>query len=741
MKALTLLPIFLIISSYLCAQTLPNIKNINIQDTTRTKDSVQYKKLEQIVVRTQKQPYIKQQADRVVININSLTANNGSSAFDVLNNAPGVMVSDEGVVSLRGKDGVGVYIDDKPTYLSPNDLIAYLKSLPAAQLEKLELMPNPPARYNAEGSAGIINIKTKKLKKKGWNGNLTSSYSQGRYPKFNESANLNYTTGKLNIYGSAIFSSLNTFYHVDRSRTYNYADETLNYLLLQQNNEINRRKTFSYRLGADYDLSKRTTIGFMFNGSTSPYHEEGHYRSSFTKLNATDSTLYSNSIFNTHTVNQQANLTLHHSFAKRGKDITISMDYLNHGDRQHQLLQSTTHLSADSSRENIPLVTDIHFKANIYSLRADYSQQIAHGLKMESGAQTIFTIRNNKAGYFDQLGTDLQPVAELNNSFRYKEHIDAVYISLQKEFKKLSVQGGLRLEHTSASAANYDMIFKPDSSFSLDYTNLFPTIYISYTPDSTSKHLFNFSAGKRITRPNYQDLNPSSFFFDRNTSFTGNPLLGPELSTNLELSYTYAQKWTTGITWSDAKNAITQAYVQAGQAYITSTRNIDAINSLGIHSNLNISIRKWWNTNLNTELTRYHYKGQLFDVPVDINGGVFRLTAYNQFAMGHGWSADMTIQYRSKAVYAQAVLKPTWQMHASVQKKISDHSVISLAGRDLFLTSFFQRTVTIPGVIAFSANRSDSRYCTITFSYKFGSKASNRTHRTGIENEQSRVGS
>jgi outer membrane receptor protein involved in Fe transport len=403
-------------------------------------------------------------------------------------------------------------------------------------------------------------------------------------------------------------------------------------------------------------------------------------------------------------------------------------------------LQTTTTLPNDSSRQNIPLVTDISFGAKIYSVRADYSQNIFHDFKMESGLQTIYTTRNNKAGYFDQLESILQPVASLSNSFRYREHIDALYFSIKKDWKRLSAQAGLRMEHTVSDATSYEVIDKPDSSFSLQYSNLFPTLYITYTADSSSKDLFNLSAGKRITRPNYQDLNPSSFFFDRNTSFTGNPLLHPELSTNLELSYTYARVWASGITFSHSKGTIIQAYEQVGSAYIMSTRNIDAVNSISIHSNLSVSIGKIWNVNLSAEYSTNHYKGLLFNVPVDIKGDVFRASSYNQFTLGKGWSADMTTQYRSKAIFAQAVLKPTWQMHASVQKRISERSVISFGGRDLFRTSIFQRTVTIPGVIAFSANRSDSRYLTISCSYKFGPKGGSRVHKTGIENEQSRVG-
>lgn len=695
--------------------------------------------LDEVIIRSKEQPYVQQQTDRITVNINTLTANNGSSALDALNNAPGVTVSDEGIVSLRGKDGVVIYINDKPSYLSANDLLVYLKSLPASQLDKIELMPNPSARYNAEGSAGIINIKMKKLKKKGINGNLSSSYSQGRYPKFNESANLNYAQSNLNLYGSAVFSSQNTFYHVDRSRTYDYSDNALNYVLQQQNNEINNRKTYTYRFGADYDLNKQTTIGIMFNGMSSPYHEEGQYRSAFTKSVSIDSILYSNSRLATNTINRQGNITLHHNFEKKDKEISIILDYLNYKNYQDQLLQTTTSLPPDSSRQNVPLITDINFLAKIYSVRADYSQLIFEGFKMESGAQTIFTTRNNKALYFDQLGSVMQPVASLRNSFRYKERIDALYVSVKKDIKRVSAQAGLRLEHTASAATSYELIDKPDSSFSLQYTNLFSTIYISYTADSNSKHMFNLSAGKRITRPNYQDLNPSSFFFDRNTSFTGNPMLYPETSTNLDVSYTYAKVWTTGLTFSHTKGMIIQAYEQAGQAYISSSKNIDVVNSFSLHSNLSITVSKFWNANLNAELTGNHYKGILFDVPVDTRGGVCRLSTYNQFTLGKGWSADLAVQYRGKIVLAQAVLNPTRQMHASVQKKISDRSVISLAGRDLFYTSIIQRTVTIPHVIATSTNISDSRYFTITFSYKFGSKAPGRMHKTGIENEQSRI--
>ena len=220
-------------------------------------------KLEDVVVSVKK-PFIERKIDRVVVNPDALAGSSGTTVLDLLEKAPGITVDFNGNISLKGKAGVQVFIDNKPTYMSQEDLAGYLRSLPSNSVASIEIMTNPPARYDASGNAGIINIVLKKLKERGFNGGITLSYGQGRYLRSNNSFNFNYRVNKINLFSTLGWSQNNSYQDLTINRYY-YTPEGQSSSSFLQRSYIKRQNGGrSAKIGMDWYLNKKSTIGVVF---------------------------------------------------------------------------------------------------------------------------------------------------------------------------------------------------------------------------------------------------------------------------------------------------------------------------------------------------------------------------------------------------------------------------------------------------------------------------------------------
>lgn len=713
------------------------------QDTSRAMqavvDSAKTKQLKTVVVTGQKR-FIEQQLDKIVVNANALASTAGGNAIDVLNLAPGVLVDESGSVSLRGREGVIVYIDDKPARLSGTDLLNYLRSLPVSMIDQIELMPNPSSKYNADGTA-IINIRLKKIKAHGFNGNATVGASQGRYFRSNNSALFNYRNNKLTVFSNVGYSIYKGYFSSHRQRIYTYPNNLLSYTLLQNVHELHHDQGFNYNLGIDYSVNSNTTVGVLYNGLLVPYKETGSYNNQFYgNSDKSDSFVISNSRYHTNTHRNSMNLNLQQFLSAHRREINVNIDYLQYSNQANQHLESEVHHPDNTVATPAALITESPYTARIYSAKVNYADTLFSSIKWEQGVQTIYSERNNTSNYLNQSGNDLYPDPVLSNKFRYRENINAAYINLQKNFNRFSAQAGVRVESTAGNALQYAMATRPDTSFSLHYTNLFPTLYLLYKLDSSGKNTLGFSAGQRIQRPGYNELNPSSFYFDRNTSNTGNSLLQPAFSNNLELSYSH-NRFIAGISYSRTKGMITRGFKQMGDAFISMPVNVDLYTTIGTSINWTINITHWWTANINQEFINRHYKGAIFDEGLYVNTNMTTvfLKAYNQFKFSHGWSGDVTATYRSKLLLWQSTNRSVVQVYGGVQKKLNEKATLSLSGSDIFHSSKTRRLTKIRYAAVYYYLETDTQRLTLSFSYRFGKAVNRRERKTGIEAEAGRV--
>ncbi len=699
-------------------------------------------RLKEVVV-SSKRPYIQQKIDRTVVNVDAMISNTGANALEALEKADGVVVDQNGGITFKGKSGVMLLIDDKPTYLSGENLASFLKSLQASQLDQIELMSNPPAKYEAAGNAGVINIRTKRTKINGFNGSLAVNLGQANYLRTGQGLNLSYRTAKLNWFTSAGFNASKAYNTIDLQR--NYIDNSGRSLSTYREFASLRPKTQNYNLktGMDFTLSPKTTLGFVVTGSLSNTDRFNPVTSTISNnLGQLDSTIVASNYRKGKFESGGANLNYGHRFDSLGKAITFDVDYVNYHTNSDDSFLNTSY-GPTGSLVSAQKITD-HLPADIqiYSAKTDYTQPLKDKAKLEAGAKSSYVSTDNAANYFNVIGGASVVDNGKTNRFLYRENINAAYVNFSKQFNRFSIQAGLRAEQTNVQGHQLGNALRADSSFSQHYLGVFPTAYVLYKLDSAGRHTLNFSFGRRIDRPFYQDLNPFVTIIDKYTYFSGNPFLRPQYTYNYELAYSAGSIFSATLFYNDYKNFQTETVQQRGGVFISSTANIGQKITRGINATSSLSPTKWWDLNLYSEVVNFVFKGQVHGSALDKSSTYFYLEAGNQFNLSHGWSAELSGFYIGPRTVGQFDLDAKSQLSAGLQKKVlKNKGSIKLSARDIFLANFSAGSISnVQGVRSTYKNVSDSRVVTLGFSYNFGKASNAKKRNTGsAQAEQNRV--
>lgn len=687
---------------------------------------------------------VEQKTDRMIVNVEAFVSNTGANALEALEKSPGVQVDKDGNISLKGKQNVIVMIDGRPAYLSGAELANMLKGMQASQLEQIEIMTNPPAKYDAAGNSGIINIKTKKNKQKGFNGNISAGCGQGRYFKTNESLSLNYRNGKVNLFSNYSFNRNDNFQQLEIYRRYKNDDGTTNAIFEQVSFMKRRNLNNNLKFGMDYYLTPKTTLGVVFSGFANTQKGSGN-NTSYLKnpSSVTDSIVYAQYRHHEQWKNGSVNLNMRHQFDSTGRELTADLDYIRYDIHNDQDFVNTTFTPKWESRYVEQLRGDLPSIIDIYSGKIDYTHPLSKDAKLEMGWKSSYVSTDNKANYFTGAEGHEKIDYEKTNFFQYKENINAAYISLNKQFnKKWGVQAGLRYENTTYRGYQYGNPVKGDSSFKRSYNSLFPTLYISYNADKNNVFSTNF--GRRIDRPSYQDLNPFMFFIDKYTYGSGNPYLQPQFSYNFELSHTYKGKLTTTLNYSITKNLFNETFDQLGYATIVREGNIGRRENMGAAVNANIPVTGWLTSIVYVNYSYIKYSGQLYGEEIDIAAGIVNMNMNNQFNFKKGWGAELSGWYRTKGPEGQIILMPFGQLSAGVSKQVlKGKGTVKLNIRDIFYTQQPHGDINFKNTEARFRNSRDTRVGNITFTYRFGKplKNGNGQHKKGSAgDEQNRVG-
>ena len=707
------------------------------------------KELKEVAVVARK-PLVELKLDKTIVNVDAAVTNVGASALEVLEKSPGVTVDKDGNISLKGKQGVQIYIDGKPSYVSGADLVNLLKNMNAAQLEQIEIMTNPPAKYDAAGNSGIINIKTKKNKAKGFNGSATASFSQGAYWRSNANLNLNYRNGRYNAFFNYSYNKNNSFQELTIHRTYKKDDlKTVDALFDQVAFMPRSNSGNNLKFGMDYFLTRRTTVGFVASGFINPETFRNFNTSYLKNGNGdVDSIVYSTARTRETWKNGNLNLNLRHQFDSTGKELTADADYSRYSSQNEQVFMNAAYFPDWSPKTTTNLLSNLPVSIDIYSAKMDYTQPLTKEMKLETGVKMSYVNTDNAANYFNIINGDPEVDYKKTNQFLYKENINAAYVNLNRQFKKFGIQAGLRFENTNYRGHQLGNPQKPDSSFKNTYNNLFPTAYLSY--NASKNHQFGLSFGRRIDRPAYQDLNPFLFFLDNYTYQAGNPYIRPQYTTNIELSHIFKGFLNTTINYSKTVDYMNETFEQSkdttnadkGYATIVRQGNIGLRHNAGISVSAQVPVTKWWNASLYGNYNYNQFKGDLYGEHIDISAATVLFNVNNQFKFNKGWSAELSGFYRTKGVDGQIIIQPLGQVSGGVSKQVmKGKGSVRLNVRDMFYTNWVKGNMNFQRTEVYFENRRDSRVGTISFTYRFGKPIKDQSPKRngGSSDEQNRV--
>jgi hypothetical protein len=698
--------------------------------------------LQGITVTAQRAP-VERKIDRVVVNADQMVSAAGATAMDLLERSPGVAVDNNGVISLKGKNGVTIFVDDKPTYLSGADLENYLRSLPASSIDQVELMTNPPAKYDAAGGAGVINIRLKRTRVKGFNGSLNTAYTQGRYAKTNNSFNFNYRSGRFNTFGTLTQSYATNFSDLTINRHFQKADGSRNYDFLQRTYIKPSGMAFSAKAGADYYATEKNTFGMVLTGVTRNGKRDNDNSSSI--LNAAyqlDSTIIAHNTQDNSFRNGGINLNFRRRVSKNGPEFSVDADYIHYGTGNVQEFNNFTYLADNTLSQQDRLSGDLPAGIDIYSLKTDYTHPLKKGWKIDAGAKSSQTKTDNVADYFSTVNNVTKPDYDKTNHFIYKEIIHAAYINGAQEGKRWSMQFGLRAESTVSDGRQLGNAVKPDSAFKRTYTSLFPTAYLNYKLDSAGNHTLTLDYGRRINRPYYQDLNPFISPLDKFTYYVGNPFLLPAYTHNVQLSYSYRNRITIGFRYSVTLNNTNETIEIVNGTYYSRPGNIGKVTNLSGSLQGDLPLRKWLSFGFYSEVTDIHSQTDFYTGFLDTRGTYWFVQPNLRFTFQKGWTAQVDGVYQTDITANQFILLKRGRLNAGVSKKLSTALTLRVAVNDMLYTNINRGIINnLANTEANWRNANDTRTFTLAIAYRFGKAIADlRKHnQNSAQQEQNRV--
>ncbi|HNU89290.1 MAG TPA: outer membrane beta-barrel family protein [Ferruginibacter sp.] len=712
------------------------------------------KNLQEVSV-SSKKPLIERKLDRTIVNVDASITNAGNTALEVLEKSPGITVDKDGNISLKGKSGVVIFIDGRPSYLSGPDLANMLRNMTANQLDQIEIMTNPPAKYDAAGNAGVINIKTKKNKQFGYNGSITSGYTQGRYARFNESVSFNYRNQKVNFFSNLNYNRNHRSEELYITRNFREsATKEIKSIFDQRADMENQRHYYNAKIGADFFVTKKTTLGVVLNGFYNPSTWESVtstdiYDPSHVLTSKTGATTRNDEKWK----NFSANVNFRTVLDSAGQEISGDVDYVRYSSSSIQPLTSYYYDNAGNlTQAPDVLLGTLPTDIKIYSGKIDYSLPLKKGAKFEAGIKSSYVKTDNDARY-DSVKTNYMLLdSGRSNHFIYDENINAAYVNYSRPLgKKWSAQLGLRLENTNANGVSKGYTYNTqlnkfeytETKFRRSYSQLFPTVYVQYTANEKNQFVVNY--GRRVQRPDYEDMNPFVHFIDRYTFEQGNPNLSPQFAHNIELSHTYKGFLTSTVNYTSTTDIMQQVLEQNELTNETFIKKANIANSkqIGLAVSANKSITKWWSANIYTNVYNNHFKGVVNNEPISIGVTTFLAQMQHQFKFSKGWAAELSGFYRSKGLEGVIYIKPIVQVNAGVSKQVlKNKGSIRLNIRDIFAGGVFKGYSKYSNVDAEFKNVNDSRAVSLSFTYRFSKgklKAGSSKKNGGAGEEQNRV--
>lgn len=693
-----------------------------------------------------KKPMIEVKADKTIFNIEGSINATGTDAFELLRKSPGVMIDKDDNVSLAGKNGVQVYIDGRPSPLAGKDLADYLRTIQSSNIEAIELITNPSAKYDAAGNAGIVNIRLKKNKAFGTNGSVNAGYAIGTYPKYNAGINLNNRNKKLNLFGN---------YNYNNSKNANSLSiyrELLDTSFDQNGNMDSKSESHTFKAGFDFYANKKNTFGVIVDGNfsntsianlgTTPVHYIGGGKNDYIRNLVADNS----SAMKNNNININGNYKY---VDTSGHEINFDANY-GHFDNNNNQLQPNYYYDASNNPSGSAIYRMLSPSIiDIVNGKIDYEQRLAGG-KLEAGVKisNVKTTNDFQRYNVSDIANDIKTIDNLrSNKFVYTEQINAAYVNFNKQLKGVMFQVGLRVENsnvTGVSSGKKDAAgtIPFDSTIERKYTDLFPSASLTFNKNPMNQWSLSYS--RRIDRPAYQKLNPFEFKLDDYTYQKGNTALTPQYTNTFSISNTYRYMLTTTLSYSHIKDMFAQIIdtTEKSKSFMTHK-------NLATQDIINLSIGYPVQKGIYSayfSLNGYYskYKADLGpDRKVDLEVTAANFYMQHGFNLGKGYKAELSSWFSTPSIQEGTFKsKAMGFVDLGLSKSIlQGKGTIKLAVSDIFKTMKWQGSSDFVGQKLTGMFRWESQQFKLNFSYRFGKNTvkAARQRETGVEDESKRV--
>ncbi len=694
-------------------------------------------------------------SDRTVFNVDGTINSAGGDALTLLRKAPGVLLDNNDNITVLGRAGVLVYIDGKRSPLGGDALTAYLQSLPAEQIDKIDIITNPGAKYEAEGNAGIIDIRLKKNENWGTNGSASLSAAQGKTLRSNASLTLNHREGKWNHYlTGGVYSGAN----VNTNFFNNFQQE---FFIAENIRGEGDWQGGNLKIGTDYFINDKHTVGVLFNGNYNDRFWESNSVARFAPVETPDATsafLEASNTDNGENINVNGNFNYRYD-NKDGETINFDLDY-GRFSAESMAMQPNQYFGPDRVTPTRRVVNafDTPSDIDIYSSQIDYERNLGKG-KLSAGAKFTKVLSDNTFRFFDVIGGESTLNDDRSNLFLYDEQVEAGYVSYSTSFgpdnpagqgKIFTATAGVRVEHTNSTG---DLtVFgnaQPQEPLNLDYWNIFPNAGLTWA--AAPKHNFSLNYGRRINRPDYQVLNPFENKLSEISFEKGNPFLRPEIVNNLELAHTFAYRYTTKLSYSRTTDQITRLVFPdssvEGGGFIT-WDNLSSQTLLSLNVSVPADINKWWNvyftaTGNYQDNQGFYEDGSPEGSTIDLQ--VFNFNMYNQhtFKLPGKVSFEVSGFFSGPGVWGgNFEIKAMGALNLGVQRKfLNDKLRVRIGADDIFYTNGWRGSSDFGGQFFTGGGNWDSRRVSLSLNYNFGNeKVKGRKRNTAIEDAAGRIG-
>ncbi|WP_338759342.1 outer membrane beta-barrel family protein [Bernardetia sp. ABR2-2B] len=691
--------------------------------------------LEAVEVKVQK-PLVEVFADKTVFNVEGTIAATGSSALEVLRKAPSVILDNNDNLMVEGKTGVQVYIDGKQSVLQGEALTNYLNTLQASDIESIEIITQPSSKYDAAGSAGILNIKLKKNKNFGTNGSVGVGYSVWENHRMNSSLSLNNRTKKTNTFltYSNRLGKTGSFINLYRKQ---------NDLIFDAQSETLRdRNSHNFRAGTDIFASEKSTFGVLVTANLSDNYSETDTDTPISRQdtgetlqvlkadNTNDSEFY-NLLGN---LNYRYEDTLGHSF-------NVDLDYGKY-DAKSDSYQPNLYYNANETEVLSSVIFEMIAPTTIDILtgKIDYEQNFLKG-KLALGVKASQVKTDNTFKFYDVLDGNSVLNTDQSNQFFYTENINAAYFNYNRKWKKMNLQFGLRVENTVSDGKLNSTQEENNERVKRNYTNFFPSGGLTYKPNRQNSFALTYS--KRIERPNYQNLNPFERQLSELSIAKGNAFLQPQYIDNIKLSHTYKYTLNTSVSYSYVQDFFAQVtQARDERRSVLQTQNVASQEVWSFSLSYPFNVTKWWS--VYTSLNAYHsaYKGTT-DAFLSISQNTVSGYGQNTFSLPKDFKFEVSGWFSSPSVWGGTYqTKSLGSLNLALQKKfLDDKFSLRLSLNDALFTSPWRGMTEFDNVVIDGNGGWESRQFRINLSYNFGSKQvkSARKRKTAADEESGRI--